>query len=83
MFDTCHGFLFVGHGLNYAYFKQFCKILVVLSAAKRIRLLFGTLCLDNLAFLGQFTKISDSWPGCYAVLAVHPGFPLDLLYLAH
>ena len=58
--------IFVGHGLSYACFGQVHKGLVVFGTVERIRLPFGTLCLDNLACLGQLTKIGDSWPGCYA-----------------
>ena len=66
LFATCCGLLLVGYGLSYACFGQVCKGLVVLGAAKRIRLPFGTLYLDNLACLGQLTELSNSCLGCYA-----------------
>ena len=60
------GYFFVGHGLSYACFEQVCRGLVVLGAKKHIRLPFGTLYLDNLAYVGQLTEIVDFWPGFYA-----------------
>ena len=66
LFAPCCGLVFVGHRLSYACFGQVCRGLVVLGTIEHIRLSFGTLCHDNLAFLGQLTEISGSWLGCYA-----------------
>ena len=50
----------IGHGLGYACFRQVHKGLVVLGAAKHIKLPFGIVCHDMLDFLGQLVKLSDS-----------------------
>ena len=66
LFATCCGLIFVGHGLSYACFRQVYKGMVLINAIERIRLPFGTLCHDNLACLGQLTRIGGSWPGSYS-----------------
>ena len=66
LFATCCSLIFAGHGLNYICFRQVHKGLVVLGAAEHIRLPFGTLFLDSLAYLSQLIELVDSWLGCYA-----------------
>ena len=52
LFTKCYGLISIGNGLSYACFRQVRKELVIFSAAERITLPFGTLCLENLTCLG-------------------------------